>query len=30
MIHLNTHLSRRDEDVNEVDDLFEHTLMKEK
>ena len=30
MIHLNTHLSRRDEDVNEVDDLFEHTFMKEK
>ena len=24
MIHLNTHLSKRNEDVNEVDDLFEH------
>ena len=26
MIHLNTHLSKRNEDVNEVDDSFEHTL----
>ena len=25
MIHLNTHLSMRNEDVNEVDDSFEHT-----
>ena len=25
MIHLNTHLSKRNEDVNEVDDSFEHT-----
>ena len=25
MIHLNTHLSERNEDVNEVDDSFEHT-----
>ena len=38
MIHLNTHiysfqthrLSKRNEDVNEVDDSFEHTLTKEK
>ena len=30
MIHLNTHLSKRNEDVNEVDDSFEHTLIKEK
>ena len=29
MIHLNTHLSKRNEDVNEVDDSFEHTLTKE-
>ena len=28
MIHLNTHLSKRNEDVNEVDDSFEH--IKEK
>ena len=28
MIHLNTHLSKRNEDVNEVDDSFEHTLIK--
>ena len=28
MIHLNTHLSKRNEDVNEVDDSFEHTLSK--
>ena len=26
MIHLNTHLPKRNEDVNEVDDLFEHTF----
>ena len=26
MIHLNTHLWKRNEDVNEVDDSFEHTL----
>ena len=30
MIHLNTHLSKRNEDVNEVDDSFEHTFIKEK
>ena len=30
MIHLNTHLSKGNEDVNEVDDSFEHTLTKEK
>ena len=30
MIRLNTHLSNRNEDVNEVDDSFEHTLIKEK
>ena len=28
MIHLNTHLSKRNEEVNEVDDSFEHTLSK--
>ena len=28
MIHLNTHLSKRNEDVNEIDDSFEHTLSK--
>ena len=28
MIHLNTHLSKRNEDVNEVDDSFEHTFIK--
>ena len=28
MIHLNTHLSKRNEDVNEVDDSFEHTLWR--
>ena len=28
MIHLNTHLSKRNEDVNDVDDSFEHTLSK--
>ena len=27
MIHLNTHLSKRNEDVNEVDDSFEHTFI---
>ena len=27
MIHLNTHLSNRNEDVNEVDDSFEHTHL---
>ena len=30
MIHLTTYLSKRNEDVNEVDDSFEHTFMKEK
>ena len=30
MIHLNTHLPKRNEGVNEVDYLFEHTFMKEK
>ena len=30
MIHLTTHLSKRNENVNEVDDSFEHTFMKEK
>ena len=30
MIHLKTHLSKRNENVNEVDDSFEHTLIKEK
>ena len=30
MRHLTTHLSKRNEDVNEVDDSFEHTFMKEK
>ena len=30
MIHLNTHLSKRNEDVNEVDESFEQTLTKEK
>ena len=30
MIHLNTHLSKRNEDVNEVDDSFEHTIIKGK
>ena len=30
MIHLNTHLSKRNEDVNEVDDSFEPTFIKEK
>ena len=30
MIHLNTHLSKINEDVNEVDDSFEHTRTKDK
>ena len=30
MINLNTHLSKRNVDVNEVGDSFEHTLIKEK
>ena len=30
MIHLNTRLSKRNEEVNEVDDSFEDTLIKEK
>ena len=30
MIHLNTHLSKRNEDVNGIDNSFEHTLTKEK
>ena len=30
MIHLNTPLSKRNVDVNEVDDSFEDTLIKEK
>ena len=30
MIHLKTHLSKRNENVNEVDDSFEDTLNKEK
>ena len=30
MIHLNTHLSKRNEEVNEVDDSFEYTFIKEK
>ena len=30
MIHLDTHLPRRNEDVNEVDDSFEHKFIKEK
>ena len=30
MIHLNTHLPKRNEDVNEIDDSFEPTLIKEK
>ena len=29
MIDLNTNLSKRNEDVNEVDDSFEPTLIKE-
>ena len=30
MIHLNTLLSKRNEEVNEVDDSFEHALINEK
>ena len=30
MIHLKTHLSKRNGNVNEVDDSFEDTLIKEK
>ena len=30
MIHLKTHLTKRNEEVNEVDDSFEHALIKEK
>ena len=30
MIYLTTHLSKRNEDVYEVDVSFEHTFMKEK
>ena len=30
MIHLKTHLSKGNEDVNEVGDSFKHTLTKEK
>ena len=30
MIYLNTQLPKRNENVNEVDDSFEHTLIKEK
>ena len=30
MIHLKTHLSKRNGYVNEVDDSFEDTLIKEK
>ena len=30
MIHLNTHLPKRNENVNEVDDSFGHTFNKEK
>ena len=30
MIHLKTHLSKRNENVNEVDDSFEDPLNKEK
>ena len=30
MIHLKTHLSKRNENVNEVDDSFEDTINKEK
>ena len=28
MIHLNTHLSKRNVDVNEVDDSFEHNTKR--
>ena len=30
MIHFKTHLSKRNENVNEVDDSFEYTFIKEK
>ena len=30
MIHLKTHLTKRNEEVNEVDDSFEYTFIKEK
>ena len=30
MIHFNPQLSKRIEDVNEIDDSFEHALIKEK
>ena len=30
MIHLKTHLSKRNEEVNEVDYSFEYTFIKEK
>ena len=30
MIHLHTHLSKRNEEVDGVDDSFEHALIKEK
>ena len=30
MSRLNKHLPKRNENVNEVDDSFEHTLIKEK
>ena len=30
MIHSNTHLTKKNEDVYEVDDSFEHTLTKGK
>ena len=30
MIHLKTHLTKRNEEVDEVDDSFEHALIKEK
>ena len=30
MIHLKTHLTKRNEEVNEVYDSFEYTFIKEK
>ena len=30
MIHLNTHLLKRNENLNKIDDWFEHTLINEK
>ena len=30
MIHLKTHLTKRNEEVNEVDDSFEYAFIKEK